>query len=218
MLTYLCIKIFSMNFLIPAALIIALLACHAPKNQSASNSYTPTQQDSVYAHVFKPWDGNWKGTFTIYLDSLGQKTGTAQPRIQSKAALDSLPLIQDQVIQVEQTYTSINPFYQTVEIQDTYMQNGAEKTVNSKGYNQVKNGEMICVVNKPAEQVVHEGTSLPDSTIIWERSLKDPTQIEYFYEQVSDNTYYIIGWGYYGDDDPRLTPRMWFYGEYQRSE
>jgi len=205
-----------MKQFIQATLIIILLACNTSKNQSTSASYTPTQQDSAYINVFKPWDGNWKGRFYIYLDSLGQRSGTAQPSIQSKAALDSLPLVLDQVIQVEQTYTSINPFYQTVAIQDTYTQNGEEKTVNSEGYNQVKNGEMICVVNKPDEQVVHQGTSLPDSTIIWKRSLKDPTKIEYFYEQVSGNTYYIIGWGYYGDDHPTLTPRMWFYGAYQR--
>ncbi len=193
-----------------------MLACSTPKNQTTARSYTPTKADSLFANVFKPWDGNWKGTFSIYLDSLGQRKGQPQPRITSKSELDALSLILDQTIQVEQTYRSTSPFYQTVEIKDTYEQNGQLQTVTSNGYNTVEGGKMLCVVNKPDEQVIHNGTSLPDSIIVWERSLKEPTKIEYFYEQVAGDTYYIIGWGYYGDDDPALTPRMWFYGEYQR--
>jgi len=207
-----------MRILISFTIIFQLICLLSCNSQSASQDTrsTPTQTDSAYAYVFKPWDGHWKGTFTIYIDSTGQAPGNAQPRIKSRDALDNLPLEVNQTIEVEQFYESTSPFYQTVRILDTYESDGKTQTVESKGYNAVEKGQLVCVVNKPDEQVVHQGTSLPDSTLIWERSLSNPTKVEYFYEQVSNDTYYIVGWGYYGDDDPGKSPKMWFYGEYQK--
>lgn len=173
--------------------------------------------DSSLAGVFTPWDGHWRGTFTVYTHEAGQTDAPAQPEIRSKAALDSMPLRVSSQIQVEQIYTSESPFYQRVRILDTYPdEDGQPKTVESTGYNTVRGDTLICVVNKPEEQVIHQGRIPADSTIIWARELRNPLKIEYFYESVEGDTYSIVGWGYYGQDDPQKAPKTWFYAAYQR--
>jgi hypothetical protein len=191
---------------------VAAGAASRPDSLGRSQALAP---DSSYARVYQPWDGHWKGTFRIYLDPRGQQAKGTQPRITSRAYLDSLPLELSSELKVEQFYRSTTPFYQTVRIIDTYA-DGRE--VESRGYNVVRHDSLICVVNKPEEQVVHQGTTPVDSVLIWSRSLRDPTRIEYFYEKVQGDTYSILGWGYYGNDDPELSPRMWFWAEYERVE
>lgn len=180
-------------------------------SQSATGDSTP------FADVFQPWDGHWQGTFLVYTDTLGQRKGTPQPRLTSAAYLDSLPLKLQSTIQVEQFYASTSPYYQTVRILDTYPDaNGNLQTAESTGYNQVKGDQLLCVVNKPDEQVIHLGTTLGKGTIIWERKLLSPTKIEYFFETATDSSYQITGWGYYGGDDPALGPKTWFAATYKR--
>lgn len=189
-------------------LLLCLIACEA---QNAANK--------AFADVFKPLDGKWKGQFIVYRDSLGQREANSQPRDIDKAYLDKLPLIEELRIDVEQIYTSESPYYQRVQIKDTYKEaNGTTQTVESTGFNEVKKGKLRCVVNKPDEKVVHKGSTKPENVIIWERSLKNPTKIEYFYETVDEQFYSIIGWGYYGNDDPKLSPKTWFYAKYKRVE
>ena len=173
--------------------------------------------DSSLAYTFLPWEGHWKGTFTIYEDPNGQQKGVPQPRINSLEHLNDLSLHPIQAIQVEQFYTSPTPFLQKVRIIDTYPgAEGISQQVESTGFNQVQGNTLICEVHKPDETVVHQGTLLPNQTLVWERNVTDPLKIEYFYEQVQDSTYYIVGWGYYGNDDPSLTPKTWFYGAYKK--
>lgn len=176
------------------------------------------QPDPNLARVFSPLDGTWKGTFIVFEDSTGQQKGESQPRITDPESLKNLPLKESVKIDVQQIYTSKSPYYQSVNIKDTYTDsNGNKQVVESEGYNKVEGSELICVVNKPDEQVIHQGSIPEDSVIVWERSLNNPTKIEYFYETVSENTYSILGWGYYGDDDPKLRPKTWFYAEYFRT-
>ena len=75
---------------------------------------------------------------------------------------------------------------------------------------------MWCVVRKPDETVIHKGSLDGKSTIIWQRQEQNPQRVEYFRETVLENTYTIIGWGYYEGDDLNLMPRYWFYGDYKR--
>lgn len=185
-----------------------------------ADTYAPPQltaEDSVYADIFLPWEGRWEGTFRIYTDPQGQRSGMVQPRINQRNVLDSLGLKKTSEIYVKQQYESISPFVQKVTIEDTYPQSdGSSSIVISTGYNAIENGKILCVVQKPDEQVIHKGSSMGNQVLIWERSIIKPKKIEYFYEQVQGDTYYILGWGYYGDDDPTRSPRMWFYGEYHR--
>lgn len=177
------------------------------------------QPDPGLADVFSPLDGTWKGTFIVYVDSTGQQKGESQPRITDPEILQRLPLKESARIDVQQIYKSESSYYQTVKITDTYEDgSGEKKVVNSEGYNKVEGNKLICVVNKPDEQVVHKGSIPEENVIIWERSILDPTKIEYFYETVKADTYSILGWGYYGDDDPTLRPKTWFYAEYVRQK
>ena len=203
-------------------LVLAGTACQATSQSGRENQETATPEpdvaitndpDSSLADVFRPWDGHWRGTFSIYLDPNGQQPGEAQPRVTRPQIIEELDLELSSQIAVEQFYESTGPFYQTVRIVDTY---GDGQQVESSGYNAVRGDSMICVVNKPDEQVLHLGEVPADQTIIWQRSLQDPTKVEYFYEWVEGDTYSILGWGYYGQDDPQLTPRMWFYATYRR--
>ncbi len=201
---------------------VGIAACQSASTQEqkpqqesslAARQVASIQADTSLAGVYAAWDGHWKGTFTIYLDPRGQQDGLVQPSITDPTILDSLPLEVSGQLAVEQFYDSSDPYYQTVRIIDTY-QDGRQ--VESQGYNAVRGDSMLCVVNKPDEQVIHLGRSPRDSVIIWGRKLSNPTKIEYFYEAVKGNTYSILGWGYYGQDDPNKSPRMWFWAEYEK--
>ena len=206
-------------------LLVLFSACKAnlstgkEQNPEPAQAYTATAIDEPFANVFKPLDGRWKGTFIVYEDTLGQRPENVQVRDVSWEMMKKLPLKISLKISVEQIYTSTSPYYQTVRIADTYTEaDGSLKVVQSEGVNKVENGKLLCIVNKPDEQVIHKGSIPTDSTIVWERSEKNPLKIEYFYEEVTPRTYSIIGWGYYGDVDPNLSPPMWFSAVYERQE
>jgi hypothetical protein len=121
------------------------------------------------------------------------------------------------VIEVEQSYVSETPYFQRVTIKDTYRNPAGEtRIIESRGANKVQDGKLWCVVVKPDETVVHQGHLADNRTIVWQRDLRQPLKIEYFRETVGDDTYAIVGWGYYGKDDPTRSPRYWFQAAYQR--
>ncbi|MFK7926175.1 MAG: hypothetical protein AB8H47_29775 [Bacteroidia bacterium] len=167
------------------------------------------------ANVFAPWDGHWKGSFRIFQDTSGLETHPAKVRIEDPNYILKGPFKETMQIAVEQFYESTNPWRQTVKIIDTYTDgSGQVQKVESSGFNVVVGDSLFCIVNKPDEQVVHTGITRDPQIIIWERDLRTPLKIEYFFEQVQGDTYSILGWGYYGEDDPLKGPKSWFYGEY----
>ncbi|MEM6698432.1 MAG: hypothetical protein AAF599_08550, partial [Bacteroidota bacterium] len=170
-----------------------------------------TPADEKYANVYQPLDGKWKGTFKIFEDQNRKKVGEVDLQNISIANIKKPSLKMVNSIEVEQTYESQSPYFQKVWITDTYEENGTTKVVESKGVNKVQNGEMWCVVHKPNETVIHEGSTEGKSTIIWQSNQKEPQKIEYFRETVEANTYEIIGYGYYQGDDAKLSPKLWFY-------
>ncbi len=176
-----------------------------------------TEADKPYANVFTMLDGVWEGFFYIYEDSTGQHPGIAQPENLDSTVLADRPLRLVQTIRVHQEYHSETPYFQRVKIIDRYPNNqGKERVSESHGVNKVQNGKLWCVVQKPDELVVHRGKLADQHTIIWRRSLRNPLKIECFRETVTDSTYRILGWGYYGADDSTLTPKTWFYADYKR--
>jgi len=209
-------------------------ACRTPiSNEGTSKSKDQTARDKVgrvewlpnpeanpdpspqLADVFAPWDGHWKGVFRIFTDTSGLDLHKMQPRIEDPSYILKGPFKESMRIEVKQFYESTSPFYQTVSIIDTYIDgSGQEQIVESSGFNAVIGDSLFCVVNKPDEQVVHTGIAREPQIIIWERDLRNPLKIEYFFEKVQADTYTILGWGYYGADDPSKGPKNWFYGEY----
>ncbi len=177
-----------------------------------------TAADQALANVYQPLDGTWEGQFYIYIDTMGQAPGKALPKdITAYDFSNSESWYLSQVIEVRQEYTSETPYFQRVKIIDTYRDtDGEQHTIESKGVNKIQDGKMWCVVLKPDDTVIHEGSTDGARTIIWQRDIREPLKIEYFRETVEDSSYQIYGWGYYGDDNPELTPRMWFHGDYQR--
>ena len=172
-----------------------------------------------YAHVYQSLDGTWEGKFHVYSDTRGQQKAQAAPQNIDKAYFDSLPLKEEMSIDVQQIYKSISPYLQTVNITDTYTDaNGKKKVVKSSGVNKVEKGRLWCIVNKPDETVEHVGRKEGKATIIWQRDIRQPKKIEFFKETVLADTYTIIGWGYYGNDDPKLSPKTWFFAEYKRQK
>lgn len=182
-------------------------------------SYAPkvVEADEQYADVYKPLDGNWKGIFKIYED---QSRGKRSENDLKNLTVDHLrrpSLKLSNTVEVEQTYTSESPYFQRVEIKDTYTNEDGETTnAVSEGVNKVQNGKMWCVVKKPDETVIHEGNTEGEHTIIWQRSEQKPQKVEYFKETVEETVYEIIGYGYYDGDDLELSPRYWFYGKYEK--
>lgn len=167
------------------------------------------------ADVFAPWDGHWKGVFRIFADTSASKQHQAQPRIEDPSYILNGPFKESMRIEVEQFYESSSPYRQSVKIIDTYKDAEGKAIVSeSTGFNVVIGDSLFCIVNKADEQVVHTGIARDPQIIIWERDLRKPLKVEYFFEQVQGDTYSILGWGYYGEDDPGKGPKSWFYGEY----
>ncbi|GAA4273666.1 hypothetical protein U6A24_18150 [Aquimarina gracilis] len=173
-----------------------------------------TVQDQRYADVFKILDGYWKGKFLIFEDKNPVLKDQLDLKDISFSTFQKRGLKQINSIQVEQIYTSETPYFQKVTITDFYPDSG--KKVISEGVNKIQEGQMWCVVKKPDETVIHAGSTKGKSTIVWQRNEKDPQKIEYFKETVSQQFYEIIGWGYYQGDDPKLSPKLWFYAKYKR--
>lgn len=203
-------------------IILITVFCACQQEIAIENIAKPppvTEADRPYAHVFKPLDGVWQGEFVVYRDPRGQTGGKRQPQNISEGMLEELPLVVEQTLQVRQTYVSESPYFQRVRIEDTYVTaEGDTQIVVSRGVNKVQNGELWCVVRKPEETVVHSGSLADSTTLIWQRDEREPLKIEYFRETVRRDEYVIVGWGYYGDDDPQLTPQYWFHGRYERVE
>lgn len=169
--------------------------------------------DSVYAKVYQSLDGRWAGTFEIYRDS--------SETIRENALLDQLePSVLNrpgiklvETIEVRQHYESITPYFQKVHIEDTYADG---RVAESEGVNKIQGGRMWCVVHKPDETVIHQGSTDGTNVIIWQRNEQDPQKIEYFRETVSEDRYTIIGWGYYEGADTSRMPPYWFRATYRR--
>lgn len=174
---------------------------------------TYSLKDSIYNGVFAPWDGIWTGQFTIYSNPSGQKQRLSGDDIRIDSTIIKKFEL-SQIIQVYQKYQSITPYYQKVEITDTYLEKNDTVTIESYGVNKVQDGELWCLVKKPKELVVHKGIWDKPNTLIWHRYELNPLRKEYFVEEVLDNYYTIMGYGYYGDDNPDLEPRTWFYAKY----
>ena len=207
-----------MRLLFLSLLLTFLASCQSSEAQQQAETVPAIRLDTTqFTHVFQPWDGHWKGQFIVYGHEAGQVDGPVQPREINKATLEQMPLKENLRIDVEQHYVSTSPYYQTVAITDTYRDSkDSLRIVESSGYNQVTPEGMICVVNKPDEQVRHRGDALQPGTITWERHLPDPLKVEYFYETATDSFYTIVGWGYYGSDDTTLAPQTWFFGQYAK--
>ena len=170
--------------------------------------------DEVFANVYQSLDGVWEGEFIIFEDTqLKDKSEVELINIDAQS-VKRAGLKEVNRIQVRQEYLSETPYFQKVKITDTYPEN--KKQEISVGVNKVQDGKMWCVVRKPSETVIHAGSLDGSKTIIWQRQESKPQRIEYFRETVEDQSYEIVGWGYYEGDNPTLSPKLWFYAKYIR--
>jgi len=203
------------------SLLFALVFVSSTCNQKIEvNNITDAPEvapaDEQYAKVYQPLDGKWKGVFKIFEDQERKKVAKVDLKNIDIENIKKPSLKMINSIQVEQIYKSESPYFQKVWITDTYDENGTTKTVKSKGVNKIQDGKMWCVVHKPNETVIHEGSTEGEHTIIWQSNNRQAQKIEYFRETVEADTYEIIGYGYYGEDDTTLSPKLWFYGRYER--
>lgn len=206
-----------------AVILLIFAACKnaTPTPENVTDITEPpvvSPADQQFKGAFAMLNGTWEGVFYIYEDSTGQRPGKSRPEITNLEFADlSLKLVRE--IDVRQEYVSENPYFQRVTIRDRFVNaKGDTETVVSEGVNKVQDGALWCVVQKPDETIVHHGSMQDASTLIWQRDERDPLKIEYFHESVEGDYYKIIGWGYYGDDNPKLSPKTWFVGDYSRMD
>lgn len=171
-----------------------------------------TDAGKAYSDVFKKLDGTWTGTFNIYEDQNQVAAGDMELENLAITSVKRAGLKLSSSIKVKQEYNSESPYFQRVKIVDFFPDTYEEMI--SFGVNKVQDGKLWCVVKKPNETVIHQGKTKGDNVIIWYSETKEKK--EYFYETVTDHIYEIIGWGYYGDDDRSLSPKLWFYGKYKK--
>lgn len=198
-----------------AGLLVVLLIVACQKRvaiDDITNIPEVSPADSTYKDVYKSLHGHWVGDFEIYRDDSGNPRDETLLYNLSPSVLNRPGLKSVEVVRVHQRYESLSPYFQKVDIQDTY-QDG--RVVTSSGVNKVQDGQMWCVVHKPDEAVIHQGSMDGPSTIIWQRNETSPQKIEYFQETVSEEQYTIIGWGYYEGDDTSQMPRYWYHGVYR---
>ncbi len=207
-------------FLSGFVILVALSQCKSSQF-SESISKTPTvdpptfqEADKEYADVYKLLDGTWKGDFIIYEDTNPKALSDINLAVLTMNHIKSPTLKEVNRIKVTQVYTSESPYFQRVKITDFYPDSGKEEIAT--GVNKVENGQMWCIVNKPEETIIHEGSTRGDNTIIWQSNQKSPQKIEYFQETVGADYYEIIGYGYYSGDDTTLSPKLWFYSRYEK--
>ncbi len=172
------------------------------------------EADKAFANVYEPLDGTWQGVFSIYEDPKPKKVNKDQLIKLTKEQATNKRFKKSYEINVTQVYTSESPYFQRVKITDYNPK--TKETEVSHGVNKIQNGEMWCVVHKPSGTVIHEGSTDGPNTIIWQSQQDKPLKVEYFYESISNDTYEIIGYGYYDRDDTKLMPRLWFYGSYDK--
>lgn len=175
---------------------------------------TVVKADEAFANVYQPLDGTWQGVFSIYEDPKPPQLDKNQLIKLTKDQATDKRFNKSYEINVTQVYTSESPYFQRVKITDYNPK--TKETEISHGVNKIQNGEMWCVVHKPSGTVIHEGSTDGPSTIIWQSQQDKPLKVEYFYESISNDTYEIIGYGYYDKDDTKLMPRLWFYGSYDK--
>jgi len=207
---------FSSIFLLSILLFLSATCNQKVEIDNITDAPEVMPADEQYANVYQPLDGKWKGTFKIFEDQDRKPVDEVDLQNISMSNIKKPSLKMVNSIKVEQTYKSESPYFQKVWITDTYEENGTTKTIESEGVNKVQNGKMWCVVHKPNETVIHEGSTEGTNTIIWQSNQKQPQKIEYFKETVSAQFYQIAGWGYYQGDDPSKSPKLWFYARYQR--
>lgn len=203
------------SFLIYTACFVFFACSSQVPVQSIEEIPKLSEADKKYADVYKALDGVWQGKFYIFESKNGQDTGIAKPMHFPGPKIEDKGLSLKTIIEVKQEYVSETPYFQRVTIRDTYADNNGKKSViKSLGVNKIQDGKMYCVVIKPNETIIHTGDTEGKDTIIWQRNISSPLKVEYFVETVKGNTYTIKGWGYYGKDNLKLTPRIWFYGKY----
>lgn len=198
------------------ALSLSSSVCSQSKDQIDNITEAPevVKADEAFANVYQALDGTWLGVFSIYEDPKPSKLDESQLVKLTKEQATDERFKKSYEINVTQVYTSVSPYFQKVKITDYNPQ--TKETEVSHGVNKIQNGEMWCVVRKPSGTVIHQGRTDGPDTIIWQSKQDIPLKVEYFYETISDDTYEIIGYGYYDGDDAGLMPRLWFYGSYDK--
>ncbi len=199
-----------------SSLLLFLASTCGQKNTIDDLDFIPETSllDKPYENVFKMLDGEWKGVFKIYEDKTLSDTARTDLESLNLDIILYSGLVLIDSISVHQKYSSESPYFQRVEITDYYPKTNIKEV--SKGVNKIQDGKMYCIVKKPTETIIHQGKMRGKETIIWSSYKKIPLKREYFQETVTADSYEIIGYGYYDDDDEGQTPRLWFYGNYAR--
>ncbi|MBK8506520.1 MAG: hypothetical protein IPL46_32585 [Saprospiraceae bacterium] len=195
-------------------LLLTVNKCRNIESVNDLSHPTFSESDTIYHGIFMPWDGIWEGSFEIYKDPNGQQTSDHTDLTMA----DTIRVRNYQLtntVGVRQKYESVTPYYQLVEITDTYVNAHDTVKATAKGVNKVQDGQIWCIVDKPDDLVIHLGRQVSPGTLVWSRNEQGPLRKEYFLESIVGNTYFILGYGYYGEDDPNLSPRTWFVARYR---
>ena len=209
------------NFSVLIGLVV-LLACEASvvAVEDISKVPTVTTADEAFADVFKPMEGKWVGELKFFEDLSPSERNMDILEHPSTGYLRTPSMKLQGRAKVERSYQSESPYFQRVQVKETYYDEAdvTLETSEYEGVQKVQNGKLWAISKIAADStVVLKGTPIQDG-FAWKRSALRPKMQEYFEARTKSNVHEILGFAYRKGDDRKKMPRYWYYERYERSE
>lgn len=176
------------------------------------------KNDEKFADVFQHLEGQWEGQLKIFEDLSPSKREKKALQQLDMSDLRNPNLKLQQIANVQRNYRSESPYFQRIEIQETYYdEEGKElEQLIYTGVNKVQKGNLWSVLQGRGDTLqLRAGKIMNDKLISWKRNEKAPYRMDYIEEKRQENILELIGYTYGPEDNPKLMPRFWYYGRYE---
>lgn len=200
--------------------LFSLLACQskvAIENMDTAPSIE--KSDEKFENVFQFLEGQWEGQLKVFEDLSPTKRNKKVLNQLDMSYLRNPSLKLQRIANVQRSYQSESPYFQRIEIQETYYdEEGKElEQLAYKGVNKVQKGNLWSVLQGRGDTLtLRAGKKRKDDGISWKHSEKSPYRMDYVEEKRQENILELIGFAYQPGDNPKLMPRFWYYGRYER--
>ncbi len=198
-----------------------LLACD-PEVAVEQIDYAPSteKKDEAFAEAFHFLEGNWEGQVKVFEDLL-PATRTRKnlaPLDMSYLRMPGLKL--QRIASATRSYTSKNPYFQRVQIQESYYDEDGNPLGEQaySGVHKVQKGKLWSVLEKNDTLYVMQGNNRNRGGIFWEAQRQLPEAMDYQEIFVQNGVLEMIGYAYDAENNRAAAPRFWYYGRYEKQQ